>query len=366
MNTICRKCKKPIPDGSAFCNHCGAKQADPAPHPKKRGNGQGTVCRLSNGKWQAVVTLGYYTDDKGKLHRKKKTKCFAKKSEAIAALPTLKNALAHPEDISIRKLYDQYTASAEYKNLSSSARRSANAAWSRLKSIEYAGIASLTVADIEHQVKTKATSYPTANEMLALLSHLYQLAIKQEVCQYNKARNVDIPFEKPKAKKQVWTAEEVNALWADLQAHPFTAYLLIMCYSGLRYGELERIKLADIHLDQNYMVGGIKTEAGTDRQIPIHSRIKPLIAELMLSNKKKLLEIPYGKFYDLYWETIDRTGLRKLPPHTCRHYFFSRLTSEGIQGGIIAEIGGHSNYLTTVKNYVNIPLDDKLSAVNKI
>ena len=139
-----------------------------------------------------------------------------------------------------------------------------------------------------------------------------------------------------------------------------------MCYSGMRFGELAKIKLSDIHLAENYMIGGIKTEAGTDRQIPIHAKIKPLIAELMLKRKKKLLEIERNCFYTHYWEAIRRTGVRQLPPHTCRHYFFSRLTSAGIQGGIIAEIGGHSNYLITVRNYVNTPLNDKIDAVNKI
>ena len=86
----------------------------------------------------------------------------------------------------------------------------------------------------------------------------------------------------------------------------------------------------------------------------------------MNGRRKKLLEMNEENFYNAYWETIDRAGLRHLPPHTCRHFFFSRMTSEGVQGGIIAEVGGHANYLTTLKNYVRIPLADKISSVNKI
>ena len=73
-----------------------------------------------------------------------------------------------------------------------------------------------------------------------------------------------------------------------------------------------------------------------------------------------------GKFYAAYWEMVERTGIRKLPPHTCRHYFFSRMTAAGVQGGIIAEVGGHANYMITVQNYVRIPLESKLEAVNAI
>ena len=43
----CIKCKKEIPDGSAFCNHCGKRQTpEPRKH-KKRANGTGEIFKLS-------------------------------------------------------------------------------------------------------------------------------------------------------------------------------------------------------------------------------------------------------------------------------------------------------------------------------
>lgn len=362
---ICRKCKATIPDESVYCNLCGVKQAAPPPHPKKRGNGQGTICKLPNGKYQAIITLGYVTDENGKLHRKRKTKVFTKKSDAIAALSTLKNDI-RPDDISISKLYNQYIQTDEYKNLSSSLIRRYKAAWKRWKSIEYRGIASLTVADIESQIKKNAMSYNTAFEMSLLLSHLYKIAIKQEIVQINKTFSIDLPYEAPKPKRLVWGEDDINAFWTALPENPFVAYIIIMCYSGMRLGELMTLEIKNVHLDEGYMIGGIKTDAGTDRQIPINSRIKPLIAELCLKNKKYLCEISRRAFMLRYWQIIDKLKVRHYPPHTCRHYFFSRMTAAGIQGGIIAEVGGHTDYATTVKNYVRISLSDKLEAVNKI
>lgn len=361
---LCRKCKKEIPDGSTFCNWCGAKQ-EISRAPKKRGNGQGTVCKLPSGKWQAIVTLGYVVDANGKRHRKKRTKVFDKKSDAIAALPTLKDSV-RPADMTLAELHAQYIQTDEYKNLSPSLRGHYAHAWKRMEPLSYRGIATLTVTDIERFLRSATESYDPAHETQSLLGHLYRIAIKQEIVQVNKAQAAENPYPRRRPKRNVWSEADVNALWADLPAHPFTAYILIACYAGLRYGELASIRLSNVHLDENYMIGGIKTDAGTDRQIPIHTRIKPMIAALMLQNKTKLLEIHEKRFYTLYNETLARLNLPPLPFHTCRHYFFSRLTAVGVQGGLIAEVGGHASYLTTLKNYVRIPIADKVDAVNKI
>lgn len=124
-----------------------------------------------------------------------------------------------------------------------------------------------------------------------------------------------------------------------------------MTYAGLRYGE---------------MASGIKTEAGIDREIPIADKILPIVENFYHRGKYKLLEMNEDNFYQKYWATVDRLGLRHLPPQTCRHTYFSRMTAAGIQAGIITETGGHASYLTTVKNYVRLTLDEKLDAVNQI
>lgn len=56
-----------------------------------------------------------------------------------------------------------------------------------------------------------------------------------------------------------------------------TDLTLIMLYSGMRSGEIRTIKKENIFLDKNYMIGGIKTDAGINRIIPIHPKIKELI-----------------------------------------------------------------------------------------
>lgn len=362
----CRKCRKVIPDESTFCMYCGTRQAVAGRHNvKHRGNGQGSVYKLPNGKYKAVVTLGYVLDCDGSRRRRIASRIFEKKSDAIAALPLLKNRPEMAKDITLSGLYNIYINGKDYDKLGNSQRQKLQYAWARLKPLELRGIATLTVDDMQSVIDAAVSTYYPARDMKVCLSHLYKIAIKKEIVSINKTDYIELP-DAPHAKRECWTGDEIEAFWEDYKTHPFTAYILIMCYAGLRYGELAKLPLENIHLDQDYMIGGIKTEAGIDREIPIHHRIKPLIKEIIPTKRNRLLEMNEDTFYAKYWEMISRTGVRELPPQTCRHFYFSAMTAAGIQGGIIAEAGGHASYLTTMKNYVRIPLADKLAAVNAI
>ena len=87
---INRRCGREYDEGFRFCPHCGSSAVSPERGKKKRGNGQGTVYKMPNGKYRAEVTVCYYLEN-GDLKRKRKTKVFDKKKDAVAFLPLLKN-----------------------------------------------------------------------------------------------------------------------------------------------------------------------------------------------------------------------------------------------------------------------------------
>lgn len=85
---ICIRCHKDVPD-APYCCLCGSSQQSAPRRVKSRGNGQGSVYRLPNGKYRAVKTVGYYLDDDGKKHRKAVTKQFTRRRDAVNAVPLL-------------------------------------------------------------------------------------------------------------------------------------------------------------------------------------------------------------------------------------------------------------------------------------
>ena len=88
---FCRKCKKEIPEGSAFCCWCGTKQTAVRPPVKTRGNGTGTVYKRGK-TWEIQVTLGFrYDAETGKLKRIARTKGgFKTKTDTLNYVQTLK------------------------------------------------------------------------------------------------------------------------------------------------------------------------------------------------------------------------------------------------------------------------------------
>ena len=101
---ICRYCHKTAVD-APYCCFCGKKQ-DVPDQKKKRGNGQGCVYKLPNGKYKAVVTLGWYMDDAG-THRRTRSKIYTKRKDAVEGLVDLKRSRSEILP-TFKELYDRW------------------------------------------------------------------------------------------------------------------------------------------------------------------------------------------------------------------------------------------------------------------
>lgn len=62
--------------------------------------------------------------------------------------------------------------------------------------------------------------------------------------------------------------------------------ILVGCYSGFRPGELIRLKISDIDINNGYIKGGIKTANGKNRIVPIHPLINDIIIKYYNEAKK--------------------------------------------------------------------------------
>ena len=174
------------------------------------------------------------------------------------------------------------------------------------------------------------------------------------------AKNLYVPTKKAKAKS-VFTNEELSRLW---EADPsiYSRAILIMIYSGMRIGELFQLRPEQVHLDDRYLVGGEKTEAGRDRTIPIRQEIVPLLADFLDnkggSNTTASFTARVGGYLDAIG--MDHTS------HEARHTFISFSIQSQIPLPTIQQIVGHASGSVTTSVYTHIPTRELIKAVDSI
>ena len=116
-----------------------------------------------------------------------------------------------------------------------------------------------------------------------------------------------------------FTDAELKILW-DNKDDEIIEMILIMCYYGFR---IKAYKTLKVDLKKKYFQGGVKTAAGRDRIVPIHSGIYDLVKR-RIKRFGSLLNISTNAFRLSMYDALSRAGVEKHTPHDCRHTF-SRL-----------------------------------------
>lgn len=154
--------------------------------------------------------------------------------------------------------------------------------------------------------------------------------------------------------------------------------ILIGIYNGWRPQELAILKIKDVDLEAGTMTGGLKTDAGKNRIVPIHSAIKPLIENRMeeaASMKSEYLfndangqqgtYITYDKYRKRFKKAMDRLKF-KHRPHETRHTFISKAKASHMDEYILKLIVGHAIKDITEKVYTHRTIEQLKNEIEKI
>lgn len=361
---ICRSCSAEIPDGSNFCNVCGISQEIKKQAAKKRGNGTGSVYKRS-GKWTAAVTVGWFMDGDKKKRKVHKKGGFERKKDALAYLESLRSQEEAPKKINFFALYQQYE-NTEMQTLSASKAQAYQIAWNKIAAdIGLTEIRSVTVPQLQQITDDRGTSYYTKRDIKNLLSHLYKIAIRDDYADKNRAQYIELPPLESK-ERTVFTEAEIAALWEDADQY-IVQHILVMIYTGMRPAEILSVRTENIHMDEHYLTGGVKTKKSRARKIIIPDRIRETLQELVSGAQgAKLSNYIKHQFYDAWNAYRAARGLREeLSPYCCRHTYITRLTALKVSPAMLQELAGHEDYDTTLE-YTHLSVADRLAEVNRL
>ena len=382
----CPECKLQLSDKAISCPHCGYPMNSSVQYrkPTKRlrlPNGFGQITRIKGknlrNPYRVMVTVGKTETGKPISKLLRPQAYFATYNDAYAALAKYNR---DPYEINntttLSELYDMWKESKKYKSLKETTKKAYESMW-RHCAIMYA----MPVMDIRlKHIRMCMDSFdaPNAKKTLrALLTVLLDYAIQFEIIDRNVVKEYKLEDSIQVQKEHiVFTDDEIDKFWKYNYAG-CSSWVLIQCYTGMRPKELVDIKLSNVNITDKYIIGGIKTKAGTNRIIPIHSKIMPLIKKLKeqsemrgaeyLITENDNMHISYEAYqyrFKKLLETLDINMNHRL--HDPRKHFVTMAKKYNVDEYAIKRIVGHSISDLTEKVYTERNLEWLQSEIEKI
>lgn len=337
--------------------------------------GYGSVYKLSGNRrrpWVARITTGW-SEDKRQLY--KVLGYFKTRKEAQIALAEYNK---DPFDVDLRKLtfkevYERW-ASEHHPKISQSKRNAYKTVFNQSAEIHDTPLFKLKTSHLQKLINDKShLKSSTLGHHKSCYSQLFNYAMKHEIVNKNYAEFIDIPKSGDRRSKKPFTAEEIERLFLYHQAgEEGIDVILMLLYTGFRVMELLSMKKSDVYLADRYMIGGFKSEAGTNRVVPINRKIAPLIeARMNQGDSEYLIPTPQGCkwLYQNYRTNVWVPMMKRLgmehTAHDTRHTFISMMSAAGVDKIVIQRIAGHSNRDIT-DHYTHLEIRRLIEAIDMI
>lgn len=341
----------------------------------KKSNGMGSITKLKGNRrkpYMVRVTTGYTS--KGEQIRAI-LGYYKNQSEAQQALSEFLRAPTTKINITLGQLYEEWSAR-HYAQVSKQMQGGYRAAWNWLRSLS-----NTTVKEIRSGVLQQAVDAAAAeglgdsslSKIKVLCTCLMSYAMENDIINKNYAEFIVLP-KAEKKEKECFTDIDIKKMWDAYENHvPNADLLLIMCYTGFRITEFLQLTLFNYDAAAQTLTGGIKTDAGRNRVVPIFKPIQPLVAARAAMRGERLICDDAGKGYNtkyfrekIYYPALEAIGLPRLTPHATRHTMASILAAAEVSPVYAQRILGHANYQTTANVYTHVDLKGLKSAIEKL
>lgn len=409
MLVKCPECDLQVSTMAQACPHCGyplvkeKRSVRPKSKRMRLPNGFGSIYEIKNRPlrkpFYVKVCTGRTDDGKLKYTALKPQSSFATYNEAYEALIAYnKDPYVFEKTMTVKEVYEAWLEEATEKHLKNNLKMY-QAAWRYCYltyNIDFQNIrvshikaciedSKIQIASGRYAGKEIGPTDAVRRSIKSLWNVLFDYAIVHGLVDKNVSRDYVVHV-KPDIighqKHIAFTDHEMHLLWKASETDKYACMILILCYSGMRPSELCELRRKNIDLVNGTMIGGMKTEAGRDRVIPIHHRIKHFIelfcresesydSEYLINRIDSMTKQPRSMRYeslkyrfDLLLKSLNINPAHN--PHDCRKHFITMAKKYELDEYAIKRIVGHQIDDVTERVYTERSVSWLKSEIEKI
>lgn len=313
------------------------------------------------------ITTGYH-DNGSQIY--KTLGYFPTRKDAMIALADY-NKDPYDIDLSKATMSEVYKAWSEeaFPNLNKSMEGAYRSAYKHCALVYDRQYKTLRKGHMQACIDKCGKGYSTKSNIKMLFLQLDKYAYDHDIISKCYSQNLDIGTRTASDKHSLIPDEDVQLLWRH-QGEPFVDETLFMLYTGFRMSEMLQMRNEDV--TDTTLTGGIKTAAGKNRIVPIHSDLKPIIQNHM-SEKEFLFALDENqaseqyrvKFSQQWKKAMTAIGFNHLT-HDCRHTVRSKLDSAGANKVAIDRIMGHSSGSIGERVYTHKTIEELQAVINML
>ncbi len=340
-----------------------------------------TIVKTPAGSWKAIIRITGYPI---------KTKTFRVKRDAVDWARTTEDEIVRgvyisrspSEKVTIKKALARYLQEVTVTKKPSTQqfeKKREKVISKHLGSYSLASLSAEHIANYRDKRLGEGRSADTVRLELAMLSHLYTVAIKEwgMGLVVNPVSNVRKP-RPAKGRDRRLIGDEEHRLLAACEAcsNPMLAWIVkIALYTGMRHGEIVNLTRDQVNLQKRtlYLTD---TKNGTSRTVPLSNKALVVIKEAM-NNPIRPIDTDLLFFGEpgrdgkrrpyvtskIWTEVRKRAGIEGLRFHDLRHEATSRFVEAGLSDLEVASITGHKS-MQMLKRYTHLRsenLSDKIA-----
>ena len=270
--------------------------------------------------------------------------------------------------ITFKEVYDLYFQDKYIKNqkkkFSNASINSTKVAYNNCSPIHNKIFRELRKSDMQRIIDECPLKHSSLELIITLFKQMYKYAIQNDIVDKDYSQFVTINIPDDDESGEPFSDEELQTLWKN-KDDPTVGIILMMIYSGFRIKAFETI---EINLEEHYFLGGVKTQAGKNRIVPIHNDIYEFSKIFTESNFNSMRFRRYN-----FYPTLKKLGIeytkngKKHTPHDCRHTFSCLCDKYGVNDFSKHLLMGHSIGNDTEKSvYGHRTIEELRQEISKI